>query len=370
MRLLSPRLRAQIVKELLCILRDPRTRVILLVPPFLQLAIFSLASSLEVKNIHVAVLDRDGGQASLDLVAAVANSSFVRRIHTVSDRRSLQDLLDRHQVVLGLDIPEDFSRHVAAGRPALAQVLIDGRRANAGQVALGYLNTLAARQGAQLRGDLRADVGSVAVRHWFNPNLTYYWFIVPGLAGILTTFTSMLITALSIARERELGTFDQLLVSPCTPAEIIVAKSVPALLIGTTLGMLMVLAGIFVFRIPFNGSFGLLFASMVLFILSIVGIGLMISSVSSTQQQGILGTFAVAVPSVLMSGFATPVANMPVILQWIAQAIPLKHFMVILQGSFTKSLPPAEVFANAWPMAVIALVTLTGATVFVRSKLQ
>jgi ABC-2 type transport system permease protein len=210
----------------------------------------------------------------------------------------------------------------------------------------------------------------VAVRHWFNPNLTYRWFIVPSLAGILATFITLLVTALSIARERELGTFDQLLVSPCTPGEIIVAKMVPALLIGTVLAGVMVTAGILAFRVPFTGSLPLLLLSLIVFILSIVGIGLMISSVCATQQQAILGTFAVGVPTVLMSGFATPVENMPVVLQWAAEAIPLKHFLVIVQGSFMKGLPPAEVLANAWPMALIAVVTLGVATVFVRSRLQ
>lgn len=370
MKIVTPRLRAQIVKELLCVLRDPRSRIVLIVPPMMELLIFSFAATLEVKNIDLAVYDRDGGRASLDFVARIGASSFVRQIHTVTSPAALQDLIDRHQVVAGIEIPEDFSRNLAGGRPAKAQAIIDGRRANAGQVTLGYLNTISNQMGADLKGETRSNAGTVAVRNWFNPNLTFILFIVPSLAGILTTFNAMLTTSLSIARERELGTFDQLLVSPCTPTEIIIAKSTPALLIGTALGMLMVGAGVFLFRIPFTGSILLLFSSMVLFIISVVGIGLMISAVSSTQQQAILGTFAVAVPSVLMSGFATPVNNMPVFLQWLAQAIPLKHFLIILQGSFLKALPASEVFANAWPMAVIALVTLTSATVFVRSKLQ
>lgn len=370
MNLFSPRLRAQIVKEMLCVLRDPRSRIVLIVPPMMELLIFSFAATLEVKNIDVAVYDRDGGKGSLEFVARVGASSFVRRIHTVTSPADIRDLIDRHVVVAGLEIPETFSRDIAAGRPAKLQAVLDGRRANAAQVTLGYLNSIASRLGADLQSETHAAAETAVVRHWFNPNLNFILFIVPSLAGILITFNAMLTTSLSIARERELGTFDQLLVSPCTPTEIIIAKSTPALLIGTSLGILMVSAGVFLFQIPFTGSALLLFASMVLFIISVVGIGLMISAVSSTQQQAILGTFAVAVPSVLMSGFATPVNNMPVVLQWLAQAIPLKHFLIILQGSFLKALPASEVFANAWPMAAIALVTLTSATVFVRSKLQ
>jgi ABC-2 type transport system permease protein len=369
MRLFPPRLRAQIVKELLSVLRDPRSRFVLIGPPLLQLFIFSFAATLEVDNVRLAVLDRDSGRWSHELVAQVAAAGFVREVVSVQGAAELHDLVDRRRVLAGLDIPEHFSRDVAAGRPATAQLIVDGRRASAGQVTVGYLQVIASRVAAQRSGSASLEE-LVAVRHWFNPNLTYRWFIVPSLAGILATFITLLVTALSIARERELGTFDQLLVSPCTPGEIIVAKMVPALLIGTVLAGVMVTAGILAFRVPFTGSLPLLLLSLVVFILSIVGIGLMISSVCATQQQAILGTFAVGVPTVLMSGFATPVENMPVVLQWAAEAIPLKHFLIIVQGSFMKGLPPAEVLANAWPMALIAVVTLGVATVFVRSRLQ
>jgi len=210
----------------------------------------------------------------------------------------------------------------------------------------------------------------VAVRHWFNPNLIYQWFVVPSLGGVLVMFSTLMITGLSIARERELGTFDQLLVSPCTPLEIIIAKMAPALVICSGLGMVMAAAGVFGFGIAFTGSWLLLLVSMEVFVLSMVGIGLMLSDVCRTQQQAILGTFAFGVPVMVMSGFATPVENMPAILQWMARAIPLKYYLIILQGSFLKALPAAEVFANVWPMAVIALVTLSAATWFVKGRLE
>jgi ABC-2 type transport system permease protein len=167
-----------------------------------------------------------------------------------------------------------------------------------------------------------------------------------------------------------MGTFDQLLVSPAKPLEIIVGKSIPALILGSILGGVMITAGVFVFRVPFTGSLGLLVASLVLFILSVVGVGLTISSISQTQQQAILGAFAIGVPLILTSGFATPVENMPAWLQVVAQGNPLKHFLLIVQGSFVKALPPADVFANAWPMAAIALATLSLALFFVQRNLQ
>lgn len=383
MTFFSTRLRAQIIKEFLSILRDPRARSILIMPPLLQLFIFSFAATLEVHNASVAVYNRDGGKWSQEWVASVKAAGFVGNLQVLHQPQELHEALEERQVLLVMDIPETFSRDVAAGRPATIQVIVDGRRANSGQVALSYLNEMANRLGARVSARIQSDGGAtpgsvsgkaeretVAVRHWFNPNQIYRWFIVPNLAGILAMLVALLVTALSIARERELGTFDQLLVSPSTPTEIIVAKMVPALVIGTTLGMFMVGAGVFIFGIPFTGSLGLLLLSMMLFILSIVGVGLMISSICSTQQQAILGTFAASVTMILVSGFATPVENMPLVLQYVAQAIPLKHFLIILQGSFLKALPAADVAANAWPMAVIAVITLSTATLLVRSKLQ
>lgn len=363
------RLRAQFVKEVLSILRDPRSRMVVFVPPLLQLLVFAFAATLEVRNVDIAVHNQDAGRWSQELITRLDTAGFVRRVRHVTDNRELRALLDQGSVIAALDIPADFSRAIAAGDSGRVQVLVDGRRSNSGQITVGYLSTIAADVGAEVTLHA-APIAPVVVRNWFNPNLVYRWFIVPGLSGILALFSALLITSLSIARERELGTFDQLLVSPTSTPEIIVSKSVPALAIGTVLGLTMIAAGIVLFRIPFSGSFSLLLASLVLFILSVVGIGLMISAVSATQQQAILGAFAVGVPAVLMSGFATPVENMPTLLQWLAQAIPLTHFLIIVQGSFLKALPLGDIVASLWPLAIIATVTLTMATVFVRGRLQ
>ena len=365
------RLRAQIIKELLCILRDPKTRLVLIGPPLAQLFIFAFAVTLEVKNIEVAVLNHDAGGAAVELVQQLQSSDLIQRIHGARSEGEIAGMIDRQQVIAGFVIPETFSRDVAAGRGGVAQVILDGRKANAAQITFSYLQTIAANVSTTLQRSPPAGSGDLTVvRHWFNPNLVYRWFVVPSLAGILVMIVATMITALSIARERELGTFDQLLVSPCTPSEIIIAKCVPAIGVSIVLASAMIGAAIFLFRMPFTGEFGLLLLCLVLFVLSVVGIGLMISSICSTQQQAILGSFSIIVPAVILSGFASPVENMPVFLQWIAECIPLKHFLIILQGSFLKALPPADIFANAWPMAVIAVVTLTLATLLVRSKLH
>ncbi|MBM0104826.1 ABC transporter permease [Steroidobacter sp. S1-65] len=367
---MNTRLKAQIVKELLSFLRDPKSRFMLIGPPLMQLLIFSFAATLEVQNVDVAVFNEDNGRGSYELLSQVGAASFVDEIIPVTSTAHLAELVNRRKVLVALHIPADFSRNIAAGRPARAQVLADGRRGNSGQIALSYLSSVITRVGGEASGTGSDPAPLAAVRNWFNPNLTYMWFIVPALGAILTMLIALLVTALSIARERELGTFDQLLVSPATPLEIVIGKMVPALIIGVVLATVMAAAGILLFRVPFSGSYPLLFLSLIVFILSVVGVGLVISSICQTQQQAILGVFAVAVPTILISGFATPVENMPLALQYLAQASPLKHYLIIVHGSFLKALPASEVFANLWPLAVIAAVTLSAAVVIVRRRLQ
>jgi ABC-2 type transport system permease protein len=365
---MNSRLRAQIVKEILTFVRDPKNRIALVGPPLLQLFLLSFAITLEVRNIDVVVFDEDSGIWSHELLERVAASSFVNRVRPVASSAELARLIDRREALVALHIPVDFSRDVLAGRTATVQAVVDGRRGNAGQIVVGYLEAIASDLGAEISaGPVPAPP---AVRYWFNPNLEYPWFVVPSLAGMFAMMSALIVTALSIARERELGTFDQLLVSPATPIEIIVGKTVPALIIGTALGLLMIAAGIVAFRIPFTGSMLLLVSALILFMLSVVGIGLMISSLCRTQQQAILGTFSIVVTVILISGFATPIENMPAFLQVLAEASPFKHFLIIAQGSFLKAMPLAEVAANAWPLALIAVVTLSLALVFVSRRLQ
>jgi drug efflux transport system permease protein len=365
------RLVAQIVKELLSLLRDPRGRFVLIGPPLVQLFVFSFAATLDVTNVGIAVLNDDSGRWSREMIYRLEGASFVGALTFVETPQALAGMIDRREVIAAIHFPADFSRDVGAGRQAIAQVVLDGRRANSSQITFSYLNSIAADMGVELvQQPLEQHAPDVDVRHWFNPNLIYRWFIVPSLSGILAMLISLLVTALSIARERELGTFDQLLVSPAQPLEIVIGKTVPALMLGTLLGCVMISAGVFAFSIPFTGSVLWLLGSLVLFILSMVGVGLMVSSVCRTQQQAILGVFSVAVPFVMISGFTTPIENMPDWLQLIAGASPLKYYLVIVRGTFLKALPPAEILANAWPMAVIALVTLSSAIVIVKRNLQ
>lgn len=357
-----------VIKELFSYLRDPRTRIILIGPPLVQLMVFSFAATLEVRNVDIAVIDEDVGKQSATFLERLRASSFVNEIIPVRNMAAMTALIDEREVLLGLRIGPDFSGKIITGKTGVIQVLLDGRRANAAQVALSYTGGIA--RGLQVSLEPQVPMREVMVRHWYNPNLSYLWFIVPSLSGVLALMISLLITALSIARERELGTFDQLLVSPLSSTEIIIGKTIPAVVIGALLGGVMIAAGILLFRIPFTGSLPLLVLSLPLYILSGVGIGLSVSAISGTQQQAILGAFAVVIPVVLTSGFATPVENMPTWLQTLSLANPLRHFLVIVQGSFLKNLPASEVLANAMPLFAIALTSLGFAVWFVRGRLE
>ena len=366
------RLLASIRKEILVFLRDPKVRGMLFGLPVMQVLVFGFAATLEVRHVDLAIVNDDAGRWSRELISRASAASFVGRVVHLDSMEEFSARLARREVLLGLHFPADFSRDVALGRPANVQVVIDGRRANAGQVALSYITAIAAGLGLELAGVEPRFVTppQAEVRHWFNPNLNYRWFMVPNLAATLSMVIALMITGSSISRERELGTFDQLLVSPSTPLEIIVSKTIPALLGGGIVGILVVGVAIFAFDVPFYGSFALMFAAMFPFILSISGLGLLISSLAGTQQQSMLGIFFVMSPIIMISGFATPFENMPEWLQYIGQASPLKHFLIVVQGSFLKSMPAVDVWSNVWPLLIIAAVSFTTATFFVQRRLQ
>lgn len=361
-----------IYKEILAVWRDKKSRTVLIVPPLLQLFIFAYAGTLDVKNVAIGILNRDHGAESFELIQRFHGSPTFSKVIYLQSVEDIARVIDNQDVVMVMHIDEQFSRNLRAEKPADIQFILDGRKSNTTQIVQGY----ASRIVDQFNRDFAARINlpqqntEIFPRNWFNPNLLYYWFNVPNLTGILTMLIGLTITALSVARERELGTFDQLLVSPLQPIEILIGKMIPALLIGLIEGTIIVSAAIFVFRIPFIGSLPLLYMSMTVFISSIIGVGLFISSLSKTQQQAILGSFVFMTPAVLLSGYATPVENMPQWLQEVTVLNPLRYYLVIAKGLFLKDMPAHIVFENIWPMALIACFTLTGASWFFRRRLE
>jgi ABC-2 type transport system permease protein len=366
-----------IVKELLAVLRDPRSRMVLIGPPLLQIFVFSYAATLDITNIDIAVLNRDSGRWSGEVLQRLDGAPAFRSITRLSRIEDIRDSIDNRKSIAVLHFAPDFSRQVAAGQPGSIQVILDGRRSNASQIVLGYLGAIASDVSSSITLE-KAGAGALsdsarpplAVRHWFNPNLTYLWFTVPALIGMLGLLIALVVTGQSVARERELGTFDQLMVSPLRTSEILIGKLMPPLIIGMAQATAFILVTVFFFEVPLRGSLALLYLGIFFFLASAVGVGLFISSLAATQQQAFLGTFLFASPAILLSGFATPVENMPGWLQTVTVINPLRHVLVILRGVFLRGMPSADVMANIVPLMLIAVFTLTVAAWLFRRSVQ
>jgi ABC-2 type transport system permease protein len=365
------RLRALIIKEFLAVLRDPRARLILIVPPIIQLLVFSYAATLEVKNVDVAVLNRDAGAWSDELLHRVKGAPTFRTVAAVANPEALRQAIDRQHALVAIEIGPSFSRDIAAGRKAEVQIILDGRRSNAAQIVAGYLTQIVGNLPIDASRPTRPGAAQtlLVARNWFNPNLDFVWFTVPNLIAVIALLIGLIVTALSIARERELGTFDQLMVSPLRTHEILIGKLLPPLLIGLVHITIYVLAALFIFAVPLRGSLFLLYGSAIFYLAALVGLGLFISALSATQQQAILGAFLFMVPATLLSGFATPIENMPDWLQPVTLINPLRYFLVIVKGVFLKGLPLGEVVANTYPLLLIAIVTLGAAAWLFRGRM-
>lgn len=371
------RLKALIVKELLAVFRDPRSRFVLIGPPIIQLFLFSYAATLDVTNVDIGVVNHDAGRWSAELLQRIDGAPAFREIKPLPDLTAARRAIDNQRVIAVLHFDDTFSRNVISGRQARVQVLLDGRRSNASQIVAGYLNEIASGLTAaspvaitpSSYGDGN-NTSPVAVRHWFNPNLSDFWFIVPSLLGTLTLLIALVVTGQSVARERELGTFDQLMVSPLHVHEIIVGKTMPPLIIGLVQTTAFLALAIYFFQIPFRGSVLLIYAGAFFFLSSAIGIGLFISSLSHTQQQAFLGSFLFIAPAILLSGFATPIENMPNWLQTFTLINPLRHYLVIVRGVFLKAMPASEVAANVLPLVLIAFFTLTIAGWLFRARME
>ena len=365
------RIRALIVKEFLAVWKDKKSRAVIIGPPLIQLMVFGYAATFDVNHVATAVLNKDMGRAARDLIARFEGSPTFDIVAHLRREADIATVIDPRKAALVIHIGQTFSRDLAAGRPAPVQLVLDGRSSNTALIILGY----ASRVIDAFNRERIAATGapeppaSLVVRAWYNPNLESRWYIVPGIVALLTLVVTVVVTALSVAREREVGTFDQLLVTPLRPFEILVGKSVPPLVIGLAEGTLIVAVAIAWFGVPFRGDMGLLYAGLTLYILAVIGVGLMVSSLARTQQQAILGAFLFVVPTIILSGFATPIANMPEAVQTLTLINPMRYFLVIVRGSFLEAIAPDLVYARLWPMAVIALVTLSFAAWLFRHRL-
>jgi ABC-2 type transport system permease protein len=348
-------------KELLAILKDPRSRSTLIIPPILQCLIYGYVATYDLNDVPYAVLDQDHSAASQELLAHFDGSGVFRRVANLRHPDDIKKMINEQHVIVAIQIGQNFERQIMAGRPADVQVIADGRNSNTAATATGYVNTVI----QAFNADWRAGHGmpdppiSVVSRTWYNPNLETRWSMIPSLIGVLTLLQTLLLTAMSVAREREQGTFDQLLVTPFRPPEIMAGKALPSIIVGMVQASVILTVGQLWFHIPFAGSFFVLYVGLVIFLLAAVGIGLLVSAIAATMQQAMLYSFVVMMPFALLSGLTTPISSMPQSVQMLTLLNPLRYAIDIARRIYLEGAGFEVLIPDLWPLALIATVTLT-----------
>lgn len=365
------RIFALIVKEFLALFRDKKSRMAVIVPPILQLLVFGYAATFDLERASLAILNEDTGAFGRDLAGRFAHTEGFEVVGDLRSEAEIKPLIDRRGALLVLRIGAQCSANVARGESCPVQVLIDGRNSNTAMLALNYVRAIVADFNEE---HIERTTGTrlparLAVRAWFNPNLESRWFIVPGIIALLAMVVTLVVTALSVAREREAGTFDQLLVTPLNPWEILIGKAVPGLIVGVGEALLIIAVAVYWFRVPLVGDLLTLVPALVIYVLSIIGVGLMISSLATTLQQALLGAFLFLVPAVTLSGFSTPIANMPTFMQAVTYIDPMRYFLTIVRRVFLEGGGLEGFWHELWPMSLIAAVTLTLATSMFRHRM-
>jgi ABC-2 type transport system permease protein len=362
-----------IIKELLMIMRSRQSRMIVFMPVLMQAAVFPFAATLEVRNAEIGIYNDDGGEYSIEITQRLAMASAFSRVILLRDDKALAQAVNDQGVLLALRFPPDFSRKAAGGEGATLQIILDGRRSNAGQIALNYVQNIL----LQYQDELLARSGRVQplnarleFRNWYNPNLDYKWFVLPSLVAMITTIGVMIFTALSVAREREQGTLDQLLVSPLSTGEIFIGKAVPAVIVAILQGSMVLVGAIVFYRIPFSGSLILFYMNILLYGLSLVGVGLLISALCGTQQQALIGVFLFLMPAIILSGYLTPVENMAESMQYLTLLNPVRHFTEITKQIYLKDADFSVVWQSMWPLILIMVFSVAFAFMFFRRKIE
>ena len=364
------RILALIRKELLANLKDPRSLGTLLIPPILQCILFGYAATYDLNRVRYAVLDHDRSATSRALLAKFDGSGVFTRTANLGSVSEIAGLIERGRALFVITVPEDFERNVLAGRAAPVQIIGDGRNSNTAGTALGYANSIVAAFNHERADAYNAGLTLTASqRAWYNPNQETRWNMIPALIGAITMMQTLMLAAMSVAREREQGTFDQLLVTPFRPYEIMIGKAVPAMLIGLVQATNVLLVAQLFFRIPFAGSFLVLYAGLVLFLFASVGIGLFASSISSTMQQAMMYSFVIVMPFMLLSGLTTPVRNMPAAMQYYTLINPLRYAIEITQRIYLEGVGLAHLLPQMGALCLIAAVTLVSSAWMFRRRL-
>lgn len=340
-------------KEFRQLRRDPRMLFLLIVPPIVQLVLLGYAANLDVRHVPLVVCDPVPSPTSRDLVQRLVASTYFDLVGYESDARRIGAWLDHGRATVALVFSPDFGKDVAGGTTASVQLLVDGSETNTAIVALSYASQLI--QHALGAGAIPAGVVP-ELRVWFNPALSSRWFIIPGLVGLLLTVSTTVLTALALVKEKEAGTLEQLLVTPLRPATVLLGKLVPFLLIGLLDVLLVVLVATLWFQVPLRGSIPLLFGCALLYLLNTLGLGLLISTLSRTQQQALIGAaFFALMPMIILSGFVFPIESMPPVIRAVTYIVPLRYFLTIVRGIFLKGVGVPALWEEMLALLVLGL---------------
>ncbi|MGH8167471.1 MAG: ABC transporter permease [Woeseiaceae bacterium] len=359
-------------KELLAVLKDPRSRFSIIIPPILQCLIYGYVATYDLNHVPYAVLDQDRSAASRQLLARIDGSGVFQRVANLDRAADAKSLIDNQRVLLVIQIDQDFERRLLSNRPAGVQVIADGRNSNTAGTAMGYVGAIVEGFNSEWRnrhGQGEAPI-QVTTRAWYNPNLETRWHMIPALIGTLTLIQTMLLTGMSVAREREQGTFDQLLVTPFRPVEIMAGKALPAILVGIVQATMVLLVAQLWFQIPFAGSYVTLYAGLSVFLLAAIGIGLLLSAVVATLQQAMLFSFLLIMPFSLLSGLTTPISSMPTFVQYLTLINPLRYAIDIAHRVYLEGAGLTLLMPELWPLAIIAAITLSAASWMFRHRLS
>jgi ABC-2 type transport system permease protein len=356
-----------LIKEFIQVLRDPKMKGVLFVMPVVQLVVFGYAVTTDVRNVRTAVYDLDNSVASRALISRFASNGYFKIVERVGTDERARELLDRGDAQIVLRMNHGFEDDLRAGRTAQLQVLADGTDSNTAGIALNYIAKIAADysqsvlngRALRLLGPVRQP-GQVQLqpRAWFNENLESRNFYLPGVIAILVTLVTLLLTSMAVVREKEIGTMEQIMVTPIRPFEFILGKTVPFALISLVNVVLVTTVGVLWFDLPVRGSILRLLFATVLYLMTTLGVGLVISTISNTQQQAMMSTFFFYMPSMLLSGFMFPIPNMPVVVQWLTYLNPMRYFLVIIRGIFLKGVGFDVLWPQLLALAIIGTVTL------------
>jgi ABC-2 type transport system permease protein len=359
-------------KELLAVLKDPRSRMSLLIPPVVQALIFGYAATYDLNHVTYAALDQDHTAASRQLLAGLDGSGVFERVANLQRATDVGSLIDARRALLIVQIDPQFERRLLSGQSADIQLIADGRNSNTAGTAMGYVTSIVQQFNSSWGRDhgWAAPPVQIIARAWYNPNLETRWFMIPGMIGTLTLIQTLMLTAMSVAREREQGTFDQLLVTPFRPFEIMAGKALPSMVVGTIQATGVLLVAELWFRIPFAGSYLALYLGLLLFLLAAVGIGLLVSAVAATMQQAMLYSMLLIMPFSLLSGLTTPLSSMPIAVQYLTAINPLRYAIDITRRVYLEGAGLNLLTADLWPLALLATLTLGAASWMFSHRMQ